>query len=642
MLHVLTSPKRFFYSLIMILTVTILSACTSTPPAPEDIPPALFSKLDYDSAYYLKKDEQLGSDKNTSWQFITLQALISEGKFTLANSIIEYLQSQPLSDTQQSELSLLLADKLYRQNRLGEAQTALNKLTSDKLSALGYLYYLKLQTKIYKESGDASGASDTLLLLIPVSSNEQEKQQYTDMLLEQLLLLPESVLNQYDENQLPAGNILSFQEIKQGWYELAILYQRYQSRANQLLHALENWQQRYPTHPALSLMPQKLTDIQELSAYEPKNIAILIPLSGRFEQQGKAIQYGLLHAFYKQQHNKESENITTQSPTLHFFDTNIQSPEQIITAMTEQNIDFVIGPLLKREVDSLLPLMAELPVLSFNSIDNEQMEENRVAWHYAFPISPEQEAKQAAQLIAQQQHKKPLIIAPNSAYGKRIADAFTTQWLTLSEQQTEQAEQAEVHLFNNKAQLAEFISGVLQIDQSKTRITQIKNLTGLPLETEVRSRRDIDAIYIVSNRDELNLIKPFIDVSISPFAKAIPLYANSRSHVVDHDGKQNKELEKITFSDINYLIDVNNTVFNEVEQVWPKQPYSTLRLFALGFDSYQLINQLIPLQNIANYNYQGLVGELTLDNSNIVQAKLSWAKYQQGNSIEIDTAITEE
>ena len=118
----------------------------------------------------------------------------------------------------------------------------------------------------------------------------------------------------------------------------------------------------------------------------------------------------------------------------------------------------------------------------------------------------------------------------------------------------------------------------------------MKVITALPLETEQRSRRDIDAIYIISKRDKLLMLKPFIDVATSPFAAAIPLYASSRSHLRDN---QNKELSKLVFSDSPFLLSAKNKTLQEIQQAWTKQSFAMLRLFALGFDSlpaYRTIN----------------------------------------------------
>ena len=82
-------------------------------------------------------------------------------------------------------------------------------------------------------------------------------------------------------------------------------------------------------------------------------------------------------------------------------------------------------------------------------------------------------------------------------------------------------------------------------------------------------------------------------------------------------------------------MDDKSQINKEVQAIWPKQRFSTLRLFALGFDSYNLIEQLKQLQVIDGYYFQGLTGELTLDKSNSIKTKLQWAKYQKGSLVEV-------
>ncbi|MFT6986731.1 MAG: outer membrane PBP1 activator LpoA protein [Psychromonas sp.] len=640
----------------MILTLAILSACSTTPSSPDDTPPALFSKLTQNSAFYLKKDELTGKQENSAWQFVALQALIAEKRFILADSIIEYMQSKPLSATEQASLSLLIADSLTAQNRLDKAQQQLDAIDKKKLSELGFIYSLKLQTQLQIRNEDHLAASDSLLSLAPLLKTDEDRQQYNDLLLTQLSLLPFDVLNQYQVASTLAEQAAEASELdetapiattppesdpfKEGWYALASLYKRYQLRSNQLIREVENWKVRYPTHPVLAFMPTALTNIPESSPYQPQNIAVLLPFSGRFQQQAEAVQYGLLHAFYSQRQASKAadEPALLGAPKLHFYDTQKQTTEQITAQFKINNIDFIIGPLIKEEIDKFLPLVEDIPVLALNNFTEQQAFETvkkPIAWHYAFPLSPENEAKQAAQLIAQQ-HKKPLVIAPYSAYGQRVAEAFSDEWRRLKNTQTES------HFFKNKAQLDGFIDGLLQTEKSKSRIAQMKAITYLPLEAEIRSRRDIDAIYIVSKRDELILLKPFIDVSVSRFATTMPLYASSRSHLLDWNEKQNSELSNLVFSDSPFLLDTDNKDFKQVEQAWGKQSLATLRLFALGFDSYQLIEQLMQLQNAEGYTYKGLVGQLSLDQTNTVQAKLSWAKYQQGKLIEVAAPISAE
>ncbi len=636
----------------MVLTLAILSACSVSPLAPQDTPPALFSKLDNNSAFFLKKAEESSKKKSLPWQFVATQALIAEQKPLMADSIIEYLDSQALTPVEQNALTLLTASNLYLRNNLQETQAALTKVNKQQLSEFGLIYFLKLRTQLHIDKEEHLEAAEQLFLLTPLLKDAQEKQQYHDLLLIELSLLPRDFLQQFQLTAQSESSALEFaeqqldtaqgvtpvdpqQQVKDGWYALAYLYQRYQLRPNQLLRSLDDWKSHYPDHPAISFMPTQLTELPELSPYQPENIAVLLPLSGRYKQQGQAIQYGLLDAYYRQQKADRSAKVK-----LHFYDTQAQSMAQIAEQLQTQAIDFVVGPLLKNNIAAFLPLAAEMPVLALNSFPKQaqsaEAENSQVAWHYAFPLSPEEEAKQAARFIFAQAHKKPLLLAADSNYGKRIAAAFNQQWAALNG--NNQAP-VETHFFSSKKQFPALIARALHTNQSKRRISQMKVITNLPLQTKQRSRRDVDAIYIVSKRDDLLMLKAFIDVAISPFAATIPLYASSRSHQRDN---HNQELSKLVFSDSPFLLNADNKARQEIEQTWGKQSFSALRLFALGFDSYQLIGHLIQLQNSEQQAYKGLVGQLSLDASNNVLAELSWAKYQRGKLLEITAPASAE
>jgi outer membrane PBP1 activator LpoA protein len=565
---------------------------------------------------------------------------------------------------------------------------------------------------IYVRLKNHKAASESLLTLTPLLKLDEEKQQYNDMLLMQLIALSPRELSKYQTTNLTLSSEVKTESLGadtntlaqrlteiqseidankttkqlsdkdiyvQGWYALANLYQRYQLRTNQLLRSLTIWKQAYPTHPVLSNMPTPLRNISETSPYHPSKIAVLLPLSGRFQQEAQAIQYGISNAYFNQITLREKLKIeeeilrnnmarlsannypnqinldaSTESefdlppPSLLFFDTNAMSIEEIAKQLHADDIDFVIGPLLKPNLESFLPLVENIPVLMLNALPYDKTTDDAgnpklqgSSLHYAFALSPEGEAEQAAELIFQNKHRKPLILAPKSNYGQRVATAFETRWEKLNTAQQDKTESmlesypAETHYFSSKPELAKFIDSTMQTNKSKQRINQIKGIINKPLQTEVRSRRDVDAIYLVSDRSELILLKPFIAVSISPFAKNIPIYASSRSHDLDLTGQQNKELSNLIFSDIAFLMDNKSEINQQVQAIWPTQGFSTLRLFALGYDSYNLIEQLKQLQVIEGHYFLGLTGELTLDKSNTINTKLQWAKYQKGNLVEV-------
>lgn len=674
---------RTLHLSLIALSILFISACSITS-SDGKAAPVLFTDFSETAEYLLKQAKELDETENTEWQLAAVQALNKEGKFVLADSVIEYLRNKTLNTQQKNHLLLLIADNQNVQNKLDKTLVSINKVNINALSSEAKLFYLKLKADLHVRNKEHQAAADTLLILTPLLKVAEEKQRYNDLLLTQLSLLDASVLNKHQNTvsivqreltQITASSdtpksvnaestaLAKKEMFVNGWYALASVYQRYQSRNNQLLRAVDAWKLVYANHPVIDFMPTQLTNIPEATPYKANKIAVLLPLSGRFKKPAEAIQYGISHAFYNQiALNKQSENelsnndsitttpeiviedeLQTTPPEILFIDTTQMTAQAIADKLRLQRIDFVIGPLVKSNVDKLLPLIGDIPVLALNRF---QTAEQGSSLHYAFPLSPESEAEQAAETIFNNKHKKPLILAPQSNFGERVSKAFETRWKELNQAQqaksanTVEHYPAETHFFTKKSEFAKFVASALQTDKSQERINQIRSAISITVESELRSRRDVDAIYIVGKRNELILLKPFIAVTISPFADSIALYASSRSHAIDMSNIQNRELSDLTFSDIAFLLDDKGQMNQKIQAIWPHQSFSTLRLFALGYDSYNLIGQLKQLQVIEGYKYQGLVGELSLDTTNSIGSKLHWATYKEGSLVEVTSSVS--
>lgn len=109
-----------------------------------------------------------------------------------------------------------------------------------------------------------------------------------------------------------------------------------------------------------------------------------------------------------------------------------------------------------------------------------------------------------------------MLLAPNNSNGQRLIDYFNLQWQRYSETTTQ------VGFYNNNKDMPNTITSLLEVDKSKERIKTIKTLFNKEVESETRSRRDIDAIYILGDAIETRLIKPYLDVNVSTFADKFP------------------------------------------------------------------------------------------------------------------------
>lgn len=106
-----------------------------------------------------------------------------------------------------------------------------------------------------------------------------------------------------------------------------------------------------------------------------------------------------------------------------------------------------------------------------------------------------------------------------------MVDAFTSSW------ENEQAEQPTISYFSEREDMKTTVERSLGLTDSQQRIRVVKIAAGkIIVDEQERSRRDISAIYLPGNLQQTRLLKPFIDVSVSPFAEPIPVYASSATH----------------------------------------------------------------------------------------------------------------
>ncbi|MDF5468888.1 penicillin-binding protein activator, partial [Vibrio parahaemolyticus] len=164
--------------------------------------------------------------------------------------------------------------------------------------------------------------------------------------------------------------------------------------------------------------------------------------------------------------------------------------------------------------------------------------------------------------------------------------------------------------FGDKRQLQKDITEVFGLQESKQRIAQMQSLMRIKLETQPRSRRDVDAVYIVARSTELTLIKPFIEVAINPDAKAPQIFSSSRSN---SGGATYEDLTGIIYSDIPLLIDPDPSVTAEMNELWSEQSNMEKRLKALGMDAYKLIGELPQMKVVPGYSVGGQTGILSID-----------------------------
>lgn len=325
------------------------------------------------------------------------------------------------------------------------------------------------------------------------------------------------------------------------------------------------------------------------------------------------------------------------SAELKVYDTSSQPLTQILNQVQQDGASIVVGPLLKDKVDEVIRSNTPLNVLALNQPESVQ---NRANICY-FALSPEDEARDAANHIWQEGHRAPLVLVPQSALGDRVTNAFAAQWQHLGGGTVLQQK------FGSVAELKMNINGgsgiALTGSPVTTSLPQQQGVTigGLtipapPTDAQITagSSGNVDAVYIVATKDEVALIKPMIAMRNGSHGGAA-LYASSRSAQSSAGPDFRLEMEGLQYSEIPMLAGGNPSLQQQALSS-VNNDYSLARLYAMGVDAWSLANHFSQMRQVPGFQINGNTGALTANQDCVINRKLMWLKYQQGQIVPVN------
>lgn len=573
-----------------------LAACSSSPQAPTavDITAAPTQSA---QSYVMQADSLQGNIQN-DLLIMALKAATQNQEWNQANLLSKRLAKQSLSPVQMAEWQLARALILTHEQSPQQALKQLNFQPWWPLSNSQWISYHQRRAELFVQLQDHFNVSREYILLSNYLTDDEQ---------EAIANKVWASLHLYSEYELTAQVAEQDEDVLDGWLQLAIYMKTLSNNPAQLKNTLEKWLAENNSHPASLYTPADIQAILDLEIIKPQNTALLLPLSGKYASQGQLVRDGFIHAMLDD-FNRDAD------ATLTVLDSEALSMEQLQKELAERNVDFIVGPLQKNEVEQLQNT-TQLPMLALN-IPDQPLADNRFCY---LTLSPEQEVAQAAKHLFSNGYQYPLILAPKGRLGERVAAAFEKEWQKYSKNE------AAVSYFGNKAQLQNNINSVFGLNSSQARIAQLNKLINMETESQARSRRDIDSVYIVAKNDELTLIKPFIEVAINPDSTPPKLFSNSRSN--NGSKRQYEDLTGVAYSDIPLLLDQNSSLNNKIDTLWPKSSNSEKRLHALGMDAYRLIVELPQMKVVPGYQVSGQTGILSIDDQCVVQREIGWSEH---------------
>ncbi|UQA49359.1 penicillin-binding protein activator [Vibrio sp. ED002] len=578
-----------------------LAACSSGPRQPDSVDITLEPTQSAQN-YMIQADSTEGSLQN-DWLIMAAKAAIQANELDQAELLIKRLGRQQLTEVQQAEWQLARATIQQKQGNYSQLLQTLNFQSWWKLPSEQWKDYYQLRADAYQSLNQPFEANRQLVAQGQYASSAEQREISSRIWMN---------FGSYSENELTSLQTAPNEDVLDGWLQLAIYAKTLSSNLPQLQNTLERWLDENPSHPAAVYTPAEIQNILSLDIVKPNNTALLLPLTGKFAPQAQLIRDGFIFAMM-------NDDARDPSATLTVIDTHAYSADQIKQRLINENIDFVVGPLQKENVEKLQATLdgsetgVKIPALALNI--PEEVQPGTDMCYLA--LSPEQEVAQAAKYLFNQGYQFPMILAPNGAYGQRVVEAFNEEWRKYSSNKVASS------YFGDKRQLQKNINNVFGLQESQQRIAQMQSLMRISLESPPRSRRDVDAVYIVARSSELTLIKPFIEVAINPDAKPPKLFSNSRSN---SGGATYEDLSGVAYSDIPMLINPDPTVMAEMNELWSDQSNMEKRLEALGMDAYKLIGELPQMKLLPGYSVSGQTGVLSIDNNCVVQRELDWAE----------------
>jgi len=396
----------------------------------------------------------------------------------------------------------------------------------------------------------------------------------------------------------------------QGWATLLQLHQKLLSDLPALRQALSQWQTDYSNLPALPQLPADIQQLSQVQGYNPATIAVLLPFNSNFRQHAEAIQQGLLAA-------------SVNHPARLVFVNSEQAPSELKQQLLDQQVDFVIGPLLKEQID---PLASDpnwtVPTLFLNSRPETIPPAEQ---KFYFALSVEDEAHQMAQLFQHKGYQQPVLISGGNPISQRMVEQFSRDWQQMT------GKKPETYWVTDMASMESTVKQLLETAASDERIKEIERLAGQDVKAETYSRKDIDAIYLLADPAQTRLLKPFIDVSVAPTAISLPVYASSRSHQKSAELTDKRDLLNLTFTEMPWMLsEQQQQAFRQqYNQLFPQQDETLQRLFAMGFDAFQLIFKLKQQQQFPALQHSGLTGQLRLSADGQIQRQLTLGQYSK-------------
>jgi hypothetical protein len=401
---------------------------------------------------------------------------------------------------------------------------------------------------------------------------------------------------------------------ERAWFELGqLLAPSSQADAATLARRAADWRARNPNHPGADFLPQpeaaaRLPAAGALDATGPVDlVALLLPMSGRQQAAGTAVRDGFLAAALDQPAERR--------PRIEVYDTASLGAAAAYQRALAAGASAVTGPLLKEDVAAVVAASSlPVPTVALNSLPGDAP-----PFLFQFSLDPEQEARAVARRIAADGHTRGIALFPRNAWGERLQTAFTAEI---------QAAGVQLSAVQPYDPGTNDYSGPLRSALGRFGGAGDRDPTG------ALRKRDGAAEALAGPQFAFMAATPQVARALRPqlrfqMAYDLPVYATSDAW--DPGPRAVPDLDGLILPELPWILNAGDgapALWEALQGEWAAAGRGRLRLYAFGYDAYQLLRSLeVASRGTA---IDGLTGRLTLDPGGRVQRETDWAQVQGG------------
>ncbi len=274
----------------------------------------------------------------------------------------------------------------------------------------------------------------------------------------------------------------------------------------------------------------------------------------------------------------------------------------------------VAGPLTRDGVTALAAYhKITVPTLALNVTGNRD-----ASPLYFFSLSVEAEARQVAQMAAAARLRYATIVSTGAPLSKRLSAAFAEEWKALGGSVT-----AEILFRNNPAVLA--LLPTAPGDAAPASIVPPTTALGVAdpdfIPPPVIAPGNM--VFLAADVEKARIIRPYLH-------SALPVYATSQLFNGNADTLTNYDLADIRFVDMPWLLQPDHPAVMIYPRANPPLTPDMERLYALGIDSFRLLQILLDGSYRTALPLDGVTGRIRLSNYNQLQREGIPAQIKQG------------